>query len=173
MDDDLLARIASLSASLDKLDYYELLDVEPDAGHDDIRDAYYRFASDLHPDQHVGEDETTRARILAIMKRVNEGYSVLTNPKRRRRYDDGLARGEKRLGPESAPSFVPAWKDPAASIQTPMGRQFHRMAVQALGKGDLMAARLNLTIARNHEGPNAYLDDLLQDVEKKLKGGKR
>lgn len=168
MDDDLRARITSLSASLEALDYYELLDVEPDAGHDDVRDAFYRLASDLHPDQHASEDDETRAKVLAIFKRISEAYSVLTHPKRRRRYDEGLARGERRLGPDRGPAFDLRPKDPATTIQTPMGRQFHRLAKAALAKGDLRAARLNLVIARTHEGPNEFLDAQLREVDERI-----
>jgi DnaJ-class molecular chaperone len=168
VDEGQRVRIESLAASMDELDYYELLDVDPDAGHDDIRDAFYRFASDFHPDQHGGESAETRALLFAVFKRVNEAYSALTDPKRRKRYDEGLARGEKRLGPERpAAKAVP--KDPASSVVTPMGRQFHRLAAQALAKGDLQAARLNLTIARTHEGPNTYLDEQIALVESKIK----
>ena len=145
------------------------IDVEPDAGHDDIRDAFYRLASDLHPDQHVGEDAETRAKVLAIFKRVSEAYSVLTSPKRRRSYDECLARGEKRLGPERRPTYDPGPKDPATTIQTPMGRQFHRLAKAALAKGDLRAAKLNLVIAKTHEGPNEFLDQQIREVDQKIK----
>jgi len=168
VDDDLRARVSALAAAMDGLDYYELLDVEPDAGHDDIRDAFYRLASDLHPDQHAGCDSETRALVLRVFKRVNEAYSALTDPKRRRRYDAGLARGEKRLGPDRPAPARASAKDPVSSIVTPMGRQFHRLASQALAKGDLKAARLNLAIARNHEGPNAYLDEQIRIVDEKL-----
>ncbi len=172
MDDDLRTRISALHASIDSLDYYEILDVEPDAGHDDIRDAFYRLASDMHPDQHVGAPSDQREKALAIFKRANEAYGTLTNPGRRRRYDEGLARGEKRLGPER-PTASHAPKDPATTIQTPLARQFCQMARQALDKGNLQGAKLNLTIALNHEGPNAFLEGKLREVQEKMRGGKQ
>src|SRR5512134_2228487 len=117
MDDDLRARIASLRAALDDLDYYEILDVDPDAGHDDVRDAFYRFASDLHPDQYSSESEEVRERVLAIFKRANEAYGVLSNPQKRRRYDEGLGRGEKRLGPQRGLAAEER-KDPSQTVCT-------------------------------------------------------
>jgi DnaJ-class molecular chaperone len=170
VDDDLRLRLESLAAAIDELDYYEILDVDPDVGHDDVRDAFYRLAGDFHPDRHVGEDAETRARVLAVFKRVSEAYTVLVRPKLRRRYDEALARGERRIGADRpAPASEP--KDPASTIQTSMGRQFHRLAMAALAKGDLDAAKLNLSIARSHEGPNEYLDARIREVDEKIAGG--
>jgi outer membrane protein assembly factor BamB len=61
--------------------HYEILDVAVDASTDEIRQAYRLKAKIAHPDQ--GGDNATFRRLL-------EAYQTLTNPLRRREYDDRL-----------------------------------------------------------------------------------
>lgn len=58
---------------------YERLGVAPDASDVEIRKAYKRRALQLHPDKTEGDD--------AAFKALNEAYSVLSDPERRRAYD--------------------------------------------------------------------------------------
>ena len=50
MDSD---TIRAWLAVIDSLSYYELLGVTPQAGADQVRKAFYRFAGDFHPDGHA------------------------------------------------------------------------------------------------------------------------
>ena len=61
--------------------HYEILAVAHDASTDEIRQAYRSAAKTAHPDQ--GGDNATFRRLL-------EAYQTLTNPLRRREYDDRL-----------------------------------------------------------------------------------
>jgi DnaJ-class molecular chaperone len=64
--------------------YYTILGVEPDATPEQIKSAYRQQVKHLHPD-HYGED-------CAPFLAVQEAYNVLSNPARRRAYDENLAR---------------------------------------------------------------------------------
>ncbi|MDB4538010.1 DnaJ domain-containing protein [Akkermansiaceae bacterium] len=63
-------------------DYYEVLEINKDASHDDIRKAFRKLARKYHPD--VAEDKTTAEDKF---KELNEAYEVLGDPEKRKKYD--------------------------------------------------------------------------------------
>ena len=65
-------------------DHYENLEVSRAATRDEVRVAYRRLARRYHPDSGVESSVTQMARI-------NEAWSVLSDPVRRSAYDAGLA----------------------------------------------------------------------------------
>jgi len=59
--------------------YYLVLGLQSNAGPVEIKDAYRRLAKEFHPD-HYGEDDSH-------FRAVQEAYSVLSDPVRRRNHD--------------------------------------------------------------------------------------
>ena len=64
-------------------DYYKILGVPKDADAATIKKAYRNLARDLHPDRN-SSDKAAETRF----KEVSEAYSVLSNPSRRKEYDE-------------------------------------------------------------------------------------
>ena len=64
-------------------DFYKVLGVSKDASASEIKKAYRKLARDNHPDSHPG-DEAAEERFKA----VSEAYSVLSDPERRKEYDE-------------------------------------------------------------------------------------
>lgn len=67
---------------LDK-DFYEVLGVDEDASQADIKKAYRRLAQKLHPDANPDDPQAEQR-----FKEVSEAYSVLSNTKKRKEYDE-------------------------------------------------------------------------------------
>ncbi len=63
-------------------DYYERLGLKKGATETDIRKAYKRLARKYHPDLNPGDDAAVEK-----FKEVQEAYSVLNDPKKRKMYD--------------------------------------------------------------------------------------
>lgn len=157
---------------LDQLDYYTLLSIEPGATADAVRDAFHVFARRYHPDRFAGAPPEKRARAAEIYRRGAEGYRVLLDPQARTAYDEGLQRGRLRFDATEArrDSFRPTSTN-RLTVKSPRARPFATKASQALKKGDLQTAKLNLRMALQHEPDNALLKARLEDVEQRLAKG--
>lgn len=69
--------------------HYRLLRVPPAAGDEEIRKAFWRLSREYHPDRGGNLlDVTNRA---ALIRAINEAYSVLKTPHTRAAYDTLLA----------------------------------------------------------------------------------
>lgn len=60
-------------------DYYQILGVAKSASQDEVKKAFRKLAHEHHPDKHGGSD--------AKFKEINEAYQVLSNPEKRKQYD--------------------------------------------------------------------------------------
>jgi curved DNA-binding protein len=67
---------------MDYKDYYAILNVSRDASTEDIRKAYRKLARKYHPDVNPNNKEAEER-----FKEINEAHEVLTDPEKRRRYD--------------------------------------------------------------------------------------
>ncbi len=66
-----------------KNDYYSLLGIAKDATPDQIKKAYRKLALELHPDR----NDSKRAE--EKFKKISEAYAVLSDPDKRKDYDEG------------------------------------------------------------------------------------
>ena len=63
-------------------EFYDILGVAENASVDEIKKAYRKKAMELHPDRHGGDKQKE-----AEFKKLNEAYSVLSDPEKKSNYD--------------------------------------------------------------------------------------
>lgn len=64
--------------------YYDILGIARDASADDIKKAFRRRAREIHPDLHTGAKKTEMEKKF---KELNEAHEVLSDPDKRKKYD--------------------------------------------------------------------------------------
>ncbi len=65
-------------------DYYQILGVNRNASPEEIKKAYRKLAQKYHPDKAKGNKKEAEAQF----KKISEAYAVLSNPEKRKEYDD-------------------------------------------------------------------------------------
>jgi curved DNA-binding protein CbpA len=76
--------------------YYDILDILPDASLTQIKEAYIYKVNILHPDRLQLMTERIRVKAEEELKVVNAAYAILSNPEKRRQYDLKLFGGSVR-----------------------------------------------------------------------------
>ncbi|MBI1948484.1 MAG: DnaJ domain-containing protein [Deltaproteobacteria bacterium] len=169
-------QLQQLAATIDGLDYFQVLNLPSSAAGNQVRDSYYALSRALHPDKffHIADD-VTKAAVHKIYKRVTEAYTILKDEKKRIKYVadiSGPDRAKKlRFTEESEAEQKEQQKMATKVAKTPKGEQLYQAALLEMKKGQWDKAYKNIQTATVLESGNAELKALLADLDKKRKGG--
>lgn len=70
-------------------DYYKILGVDKNATEDEIKKAYRKRALVHHPDRHANASDSEKKQQEKKFKELGEAYGILSDPKKKARYDSG------------------------------------------------------------------------------------
>lgn len=165
------AEIRALAGLLDELDYYQLLELNPNAPASAIKKAYYDATRRLHPDKNRGLQGEDRLALDRVAKRISEAYQVLRDGRRRKVYDSQLQEedGQGRLQLVEAVARADRQTADDHLGKTPNGRRFFNLARSDIDRGDLQSAARNLKMARTFEPTNEYFKKKLDELGAALK----
>ena len=126
-----------------KPDYYQLLDLRPEATAAEIKKSFRELAKKFHPDRNPGNADAEER-----FKLINEAYDQLRDPDRRADYDRYL----NRLQPKRAPRPAAAWYDDFHPVDSELSDFFKGFYSSHSASGRRRAARgadvrLNVKVA--------------------------
>src|SRR5450432_4335581 len=103
--------------SVEFKDYYQVLGVTPKATDDEIKKAFRSLARKYHPD--VAKDKKSAEEKF---KEINEANEVLSDPDKRKKYDELGANWQDGGGYQPPPGWQGGGGDPRAGAG---GQEFH------------------------------------------------
>jgi len=162
-------------ATLDKLDYFQLLKLQPAATPAEIKAAFYRESRTLHPDKFFQlQDKPFKDKVSAVYKRLTEAYYVLRDDTKRKRYAQDIASPERNAKLRFTEAAETETKQQVKKEQEeqigvhPKGRQFYATAMKDLDGGNFASAERNLKMALTFEPSNARYKEKLLEIQQKL-----
>jgi len=78
-----------------KPNHYMVLGVDRKAGYEDIKKAYRSKAREFHPDKHANASDDEREEMEARMKEIAAAHSCLSDPGKKKTYDERLEREDQ------------------------------------------------------------------------------
>jgi len=168
-------QLKQLAASIDEMDYYQILNLPQDASYADIKQTYYAQSRALHPDKFYQlSDEELKRAIHKIYKRVTESYVILKDAGKRDKYTrdiNGPDRAQKLRFSEQAEEEAKKEREDAREVcKTPKGRKLWRQVQLDLQAERWDAAFRNLQTIALFEPANADIKQLKEEVNQKRKG---
>lgn len=164
---ELAEAIDALYLRIDRINYYELLGVDPNADEPLLRAAFHHLSSVHHPDRYARLRHgfpQVHARINLIYKRITEAWRVLSNEGLRARYNLGLQqRGELRLTKTRASQRQ---EKELAMCSSEEARNLVLQSLDMRSLGDLEAAEPPMAQACALEPGNADLAQVLAAIRK-------
>ena len=169
-------QLQQLAASIDGLDYFQVLNLPATSAGNQIRDSYYGLSRALHPDKffHI-DDEATKLAVHKIYKRVTEAYTILKDEKKRLKYVADISGPDRmkklRFTEESEAEQKEQQKLATKVAKTAKGEQLYQAALLDMKKSQWDKAFKSIQTAAMLEPGNAELKALLADLDKKRKAG--
>jgi len=167
----MVIEIDALHDLLPALDYYRVLQVDPDCAPDAVGDAFRAESRRLHPDRLSAlRDPKAQSQANDVYRLVNEAYRCLKDPEKRARYDLLLAGGTLRMTDDANAAAQADKKadDPEHAATDPNAEKFWKMALRDWKNKSYKSCVTNIKFAINFERENEVFKEWLVKAEKAL-----
>lgn len=140
--------------------YYDILQINKNASPEIIEKAYKVLAKKYHPDLQTEENKKQAEEIL---KEINEAYEILSNPEKKKNYDDSLLEEERPVfegtkTPDTSDSNLTLEKELFLKQQQDLLYQ-QKMQQEKLRQEQVYQEQLQ------HARQKAYHDAYIQDLK--------
>ncbi len=171
MDSKFGEQIRAWVEALDRIDYYQVLQVDTHASMGRIREAYHKQTRLFHPDRyfHLEEGEV-KAGIYKISKRVTEAYVTLRDAQKRSHYDRQLTESKQtklRYTEQSEQMQKKAKVEQTG--KTEKGRQLYRQGMAEMKRMDFVAAERTFKMAMAYEADNEMFKQKAEEARNNIK----
>jgi DnaJ-class molecular chaperone len=168
-------RLDSLAEALDRLDYFEILQLAKTASRTEIKKAFHQGSRAYHPDRFYQlADEALKAKVDRVYKRMTEAYYVLRDDAKRQKYVADIEseeRSKKLRFSEVAEAETKQELKKQNEEQigsTPKGRQFYTTAVADMNAQRWSAAERSLKMALTYEPTNPRYKEKLNEAQQRI-----
>ena len=162
--------LLELSARIDSLNYFEILNLPQTATPGDIRKSYYQFARALHPDKfyHL-ENADVRKAIHHIYKRVTEAHGILKDDVKRTRYISNInstdGASKLRYDEQEVLQQQKEEREQREVAKTPQGKKMYQAALVEFENNNFVQAKKNIQSALLFESGNEYFAELKAKID--------
>lgn len=154
---DLAAKLGKILSVSD--DFYETLGVGKEADLKEIKSAYRKKVKELHPDTATSKYDSEE------FLKVEKAYEVLSDRRKRRRYDEGQERNEPWTGTPQAP-----YPDPFIERLVPRGSPFDEIVQSWFDGGRSQHYRVTLSPREAAYGASCPLSYTAQSLCPRCEG---
>jgi len=135
-------------------DYYEILEVDRDASTEEIKKAYRKLALKYHPDRNPEDKEAE-----AYFRDAAEAYEVLSNPDKRRIYDQFGEEGLQRSGYQGFAGPEDIFRNFGGIFDEFLNFSFgRRRPTERREAGEDLVASVNITLEEAAQGKEMELE---------------
>ena len=172
-----MAKWRAFNAELDRIletfktqNYYQVLGLQEAAPHHALVTIYDQLSARYHPDRYATLEgskwgETIISKVNSVYQLVVEAYTVLSQRRLRKKYDEGLKRGEIRMSQRAHLDTGP--ERFSARAKNSQSKKFLKLAEVDIAKKNWNQALQNLRFAQSMED-NPRVDEKIAEIEKKL-----
>ena len=161
--------VNTLHEILDELDYYRLLQLDPDCVQGDIEPASRVASKKHHPDRvsALGDSDIS-SKANEIFQRVKEAGDNLSDPDKRAQYDEVLKAGVLRMTEEAlaiAEQERLKSESPEHAASDPKAEKYWHMALKDWDDKNYKGCVMNIQFALSFEPENEIMKEWLEKAK--------